>query len=616
MFTAHGTEIEQRSIVNGGGDDTLARDPELARIVQAYIARIVARATACVGQRPLLASDLPLGVTLGVARRSARYLSHFFEDSRPLLELGGDCESSAIKTCGVCLLVVSEVCLVHYTKKPKRKKADAAPGDAPGLPGDHQQAPGVSPHASAAAPVVDDKYWKRRYNFFAKFDEGIRMDAEAWFEVTPESVGKHIADRMLYDTVVDGTCGVGGNAIQFAMRSQRVIGVDLDAQRLRDAAHNAAIYGVEHRMEFVCDDFVNFARNYAGPPIDAVFLSPPWGGPGHLESDHFSLKDVECCDIVALFAAAAALCPRVVLYLPRHQDLHEVAMLAHAHGFAAVEVEKVCFQYPTPHLKLCVMYFTPEVTALTRPVETTKKTVGATAPTEDLGAARQKSRGLPASKSCSGAMCSLLKLPPLVGPLMRALYCRYHYVGKYVIALAAAVEAEGAVGAGGPARRRAAAAPPGNWSGLPPPRGAPHPPRGEGGDAPAARRSRRAGSSETVPQHVGGKGGGGLHAQLLRALGRSFGNGSSDGEEGHQLARCLAHLLGELAVADVVKLIADAESQRDATRCSFEGHDPEFSSCFYIALQRSFPQHYERLLSLQKSRVNSGIASVAELPKM
>ena len=36
----------------------------------------------------------------------------------------------------------------------------------------------------------------------------------AWFEVTPESVARHIADRLQYDRVVDGTCGVGGNAIQ------------------------------------------------------------------------------------------------------------------------------------------------------------------------------------------------------------------------------------------------------------------------------------------------------------------------------------------------------------------------------------------------------------------
>ena len=32
--------------------------------------------------------------------------------------------------------------------------------------------------------------------------------------MTPESVARHIADRLQYERVVDGTCGVGGNAIQ------------------------------------------------------------------------------------------------------------------------------------------------------------------------------------------------------------------------------------------------------------------------------------------------------------------------------------------------------------------------------------------------------------------
>ena len=57
--------------------------------------------------------------------------------------------------------------------------------------------------------------------------------------------------------------------------------------------HNAGIYGVAERISFVHDDFAHFAEHYTGPKIDAVFLSPPWGGPGHLDCPHFSLRDVE-----------------------------------------------------------------------------------------------------------------------------------------------------------------------------------------------------------------------------------------------------------------------------------------------------------------------------------
>merc|ERR1711963_1137199 len=110
--------------------------------------------------------------------------------------------------------------------------------------------------------------------------------------------------------------------------------------RLHHAHHNASVYGVQKHIKFVHDDFAHFAAEYVGPAVDAVFLSPPWGGPGHLDADYFSLKDVDCPDIVRLFEAAAMLSPRIVLYLPRHVDLHEIAILASMHGFPAVEVEK------------------------------------------------------------------------------------------------------------------------------------------------------------------------------------------------------------------------------------------------------------------------------------
>ena len=63
--------------------------------------------------------------------------------------------------------------------------------------------------------------------------------------------------------------------------------------------HNAKIYGVADRISFVHDDFADYAEAYEGPQVDAVFLSPPWGGPGHLECPYFSLRDVQA-GVVAL----------------------------------------------------------------------------------------------------------------------------------------------------------------------------------------------------------------------------------------------------------------------------------------------------------------------------
>lgn len=49
--------------------------------------------------------------------------------------------------------------------------------------------------------------------------------AEGWFSVTPEKIAEHIAVRVSQsfncDIIVDAFCGVGGNAIQFALTSKR-----------------------------------------------------------------------------------------------------------------------------------------------------------------------------------------------------------------------------------------------------------------------------------------------------------------------------------------------------------------------------------------------------------
>lgn len=62
------------------------------------------------------------------------------------------------------------------------------------------------------------KYWCQRYLLFSKFDEGIKMDEEGWFSVTPELIAKHHATRCNGGIIIDCFTGVGGNAIQFASR--------------------------------------------------------------------------------------------------------------------------------------------------------------------------------------------------------------------------------------------------------------------------------------------------------------------------------------------------------------------------------------------------------------
>lgn len=82
---------------------------------------------------------------------------------------------------------------------------------------------------------VPNKYWGQRYRYFSRFDEGIGMDKEGWYSVTPEAIALHIAERVCCDIVVDPFAGCGGNAVQFALVSHVVFAIDIDPVKLEHA---------------------------------------------------------------------------------------------------------------------------------------------------------------------------------------------------------------------------------------------------------------------------------------------------------------------------------------------------------------------------------------------
>lgn len=145
--------------------------------------------------------------------------------------------------------------------------------------------------------------WYSRYRLFSRFDEGVLMDAQSWFSVTPEVIAARIAARCLYPllsqqqqqrqeekgrldkgkgseseiVILDLFCGAGGNAIQFALAGMtedeeegqesrkpmtRVIAIDVDPDKIEYARHNARIYGVEERIHFLVGDAVEFVQDW------------------------------------------------------------------------------------------------------------------------------------------------------------------------------------------------------------------------------------------------------------------------------------------------------------------------------------------------------------------
>jgi trimethylguanosine synthase len=226
---------------------------------------------------------------------------------------------------------------------------------------------------------VEDKYWAQRRRLFSRFDDGIQLDKEGWFSVTPEAIANHISKRVVDETpserssggmiVLDAFCGCGGNAIAFARRPEvsLVVCVDTDLSKLEMAAKNASVYNIDsEKLLFVHDNAIRVLSMYSngekssqqassksnaeeptmlngyscnGPlpkRLDCIFLSPPWGGTEYLKvgkrhfsvRTHISVQGVDdssaTIDGEELLTMAQRAVQQVVYFLPR--NLNGVAM--------------------------------------------------------------------------------------------------------------------------------------------------------------------------------------------------------------------------------------------------------------------------------------------------
>ncbi|KAI0792199.1 RNA cap guanine-N2 methyltransferase-domain-containing protein [Abortiporus biennis] len=220
-------------------------------------------------------------------------------------------------------------------------------------------ATGLVPRYTHASQVPEQlvKYFHQRHRYFSLYDEGCLLDEVGWYSVTPEGIATQIAERCRCATILDAFCGVGGNAIAFAQTCERVIALDTSPVRLALARHNAAIYGVVDRIEFILGDYLSFARSYLSTPhkqrkIDVVFLSPPWGGPDYISGDsspstnekgkaraslddsleyiahpEFNLSSIQPVHGAELFKLSRQITPNIAYFLPRNSNLEEISQM-------------------------------------------------------------------------------------------------------------------------------------------------------------------------------------------------------------------------------------------------------------------------------------------------
>lgn len=191
------------------------------------------------------------------------------------------------------------------------------------------------------------KYFAQRHRLFHLFDEGIKLDEEAWYSVTPEKIAAHIADRFEgREVVLDLFCGAGGNSIQFALRGAYVIAIEICPKRIALAENNARVYGVDQYIEFVNADVYAILPALARRQrmVNAVFMSPPWGGPNYVEHD---LYDVSV--FVTLIQLSRSVSEDMAILLPR--NVKSENLLEH---FGRCEVER---NYLSGKLKTITVYF-------------------------------------------------------------------------------------------------------------------------------------------------------------------------------------------------------------------------------------------------------------------
>ncbi|KAH0536907.1 hypothetical protein FGG08_006245 [Glutinoglossum americanum] len=191
------------------------------------------------------------------------------------------------------------------------------------------------------------KYWQQRYSIFSRYDEGIWMTDDAWFGITPEPVANKIAEHLSRapeeaTTVIDVFAGAGGNTIAFARspRWEKVVAIERDPRAIACAKHNAEIYGVADKIQWIAGDCFEILRNETylffelKRPSDSIF----------------NLSTMQPYSIVEIYDALAVICPDIALYLPRTSDLRQLAKYASADR--KVEVIHYCMEGASKHAQL------------------------------------------------------------------------------------------------------------------------------------------------------------------------------------------------------------------------------------------------------------------------
>lgn len=235
---------------------------------------------------------------------------------------GGDDEQKAMELLGLPAKFFNS----NAEKKRKRGKKQEAPNKKI-----------KNPNYQKGSSEVKEKFYSQRYTLWSRFDDGIKMDDESWYSVTPEWIAKETAEHIVYClddperephlVILDCFCGAGGNVVQFALhpRVKKVIAVDIDPAKIELTQNNTKVYECsEDKIELICKDYKEVIEEFKqnSTHVDCIYLSPPWGGPEYLTLKKFRLKDM-CPDGEEIVNNVKELSRNIAIFVPRNFDLYE-----------------------------------------------------------------------------------------------------------------------------------------------------------------------------------------------------------------------------------------------------------------------------------------------------
>jgi 16S rRNA G966 N2-methylase RsmD len=118
--------------------------------------------------------------------------------------------------------------------------------------------------------------------------EKLKSDIEGMYSLSHKDdadvLSKIIKERYGELKILDGTAGIGGNTISFAIHFNNVIAIEKNTERFEYLKEN--INSLKLGVKLINGNVLDYIKSEI---FDVIFLDPPWGGPNYKFEKSLSL---------------------------------------------------------------------------------------------------------------------------------------------------------------------------------------------------------------------------------------------------------------------------------------------------------------------------------------